>query len=118
MGALATDLIVMEGSRIWSRPIPIGGNRFTEALVSAFKISFDKGERLKRNAAASKHARQIFQAMRPVLADLVSEIQRSIGFYTSTHRETQLRASSEWVTRSSCPVFIVLQQNLQIEVSR
>ncbi|MFH1417131.1 MAG: type IV pilus assembly protein PilM [Planctomycetota bacterium] len=90
MGAIATDLIVMEGNRIWSRPVPIGGNRFTESLVSAFKISFAKAERLKRNAAASKHARQIFQAMRPVLADLVSEIQRSIGFYTSTHREAHI----------------------------
>ncbi|MFQ5502343.1 MAG: type IV pilus assembly protein PilM, partial [Phycisphaerae bacterium] len=90
MGALATDLIVVEGSRIWSRPIPIGGNKFTEALVSAFKVPFKKAERLKRNAAASKYARQIFQAMRPVFADLVSEVQRSIGFYTSTHRDANI----------------------------
>jgi len=119
MGALATDLIVMEGSRIWSRPIPIGGNRFTEALVSAFKISFDKGERLKRNAAASKHARQIFQAMRPVLADLVSEIQRSIGFYTSTHRETHIARVVGMGNAFKLPgLQKFLQQNLQIEVER
>ena len=57
MGAVATDLIIIDGDRIWSRPVPIGGNKFTEALVSAFKIAFKKAEKLKRNAVSSKHAR-------------------------------------------------------------
>lgn len=119
MGALATDLIVMEGNRIWARPIPIGGNRFTEALVSAFKISFGKAEKLKRTAAASKHARQIFQAMRPVLADLVNEIQRSIGYYTSTHREAHLSRVIGMGNAFKLPgLQKFLQQNLQIEVER
>lgn len=119
MGALATDLIVMEGNRIWSRPIPIGGNRFTEALVSAFKISFKKAEKLKRTAATSKYARQVFQAMRPVFADLVSEVQRSIGFYTSTHREAQIARVIGMGNAFKLPgLQKFLQQNLQIEVER
>ena len=48
----------------------------TEALVKAFKLSFSKAETLKRTAASSKYARQIFQAMRPIFADLVQELQR------------------------------------------
>lgn len=119
MGALATDLIVMEGNRIWSRPVPIGGNRFTEALVSAFKISFSKAEKLKKNAAASKHARQIFQAMRPVLADLVSEIQRSIGFYTSTHREADITKVLGMGNAFRLPgLQKFLSQNLQLDVDK
>ncbi|HVP10746.1 MAG TPA: type IV pilus assembly protein PilM [Phycisphaerae bacterium] len=119
MGALATDLIVMEGNRIWSRPVPIGGNRFTEALVSAFKISFGKAERLKKTAAASKHARQIFQAMRPVLQDLVSEIQRSIGYYTSTHRDAHIARALGMGNAFKLPgLQKFLQQNLQIEVEK
>jgi type IV pilus assembly protein PilM len=119
MGALATDLIVMEGNRIWSRPIPIGGNRFTESLVSAFKISFGKAERLKRTAAASKHARQIFQAMRPVLQDLVNEIQRSIGYYTSTHRDAHIVRAMGMGNAFKLPgLQKFLQQNLQIEVEK
>ena len=74
---------------MWTRTIQIGGNNFTEALVRAFKLSFPKAEQHKRTAASSKYARQIFQAMRPVFADLVQEIQRCIGFYTSLHRETR-----------------------------
>lgn len=119
MGALATDLIVMEGNRIWSRPIPIGGNRFTEALVSQFKISFKKAEKLKRTAAASKYARQVFQAMRPVFADLVSEVQRSVGYYTSTHREAQIIRVIGMGNAFKLPgLQKFLQQNLQIEVER
>ncbi len=119
MGALATDLIIMEGGRIWSRPVPIGGNRFSEALVSAFKIPFRKAERLKRGAASSKYARQIFQAMRPVFADLVSEIQRSIGFYTSTHRDADVNYIICMGNAFKLPgLQKFLQQNLQIKVEQ
>lgn len=91
VGSQHTDLIVVEPNSAWSRNIPLGGNSFTEALVKSFKLTFAKAENLKRTAATSKYARQIFQAMRPVFADLVAEIQRSIGFYSSTHREIELK---------------------------
>lgn len=90
VGAQNTDLIVVEPHSAWSRNIPLGGNNFTEALVKAFKLTFTKAETLKRTAATSKYARQVFQAMRPVFADLVAEIQRSIGFFSSTHRDIEL----------------------------
>ncbi len=90
VGTQKTDLIIVEPNSAWSRNIPLGGNNFTEALVKAFKLSFAKAESLKRTAATSKYARQIFQAMRPVFAELVAEVQRSLGFYSSTHREIEL----------------------------
>jgi type IV pilus assembly protein PilM len=89
VGADKTDLVVADSGRIWTRTIQIGGNNFTEALLRTFKLSFDKAEQHKRTAASSKYARQIFQAMRPVFADLVQEIQRSVGYYTQLHRETR-----------------------------
>jgi len=91
VGVDKTDLVVADGARIWTRTIQIGGSDFTEALVRAFKLPFNKAEKLKRSAATSKYARQIFQAMRPVFADLVQEIQRSIGYYTSLHRKTRFK---------------------------
>lgn len=92
VGAQNTDLIIVEPNSAWTRNIPLGGNAFTEALVKSFKLSFSKAETLKRTAASSKYARQIFQAMRPIFADLVAEIQRSLGFYSSTHREVELKS--------------------------
>jgi len=91
VGAAKTDLVVSDGPRIWTRTIQIGGNHFTEALAKAFKLSFAKAEKLKRSAATSKYARQIFQAMRPVFADLAQEIQRSVGYYMSMRREARFR---------------------------
>ncbi len=90
IGAENTDLIIATQDTFWTRTVPIGGNNFTEALVKSFKLSFSKAENLKRTADSSKYARQIFQAMRPIFADLVQELQRSIGFYSSTHRDTNV----------------------------
>lgn len=119
MGALGTDLIVMEGERIWSRQLRIGGNQFTKALVTAFKTTFRKAEKLKRTAATSKYARQVFQAMRPAFADLVSEIQRSIGSYTSTRRDAHVTRVVGMGNAFLLPgLQKFLQQNLQIQVDR
>lgn len=91
VGAENTDLVVATAHSLWTRTIPIGGNACTDALVKSFKLSFSKAESLKRTAETSKYRRQIFQAMRPVFADLVQELQRSIGFYSSTHRDAEFQ---------------------------
>src|SRR5205085_3757195 len=91
----------------------------TEALVKAFKLSHAKAENLKRTAASTKYARQIFQAMRPVFADLISEIQRSIGFYTATHRDSEIARILGVGNAFKLPgLQKFMQQNLQIEVDR
>jgi len=84
VGAENTTLVVCTKSGVWQRSIRIGGNAFTEAIAEAFKLRFQKAEKLKRTAPTSKYVRQIFTAMRPVFTDLGSEIQRSLGFYSSS----------------------------------
>jgi type IV pilus assembly protein PilM len=119
LGAENTDLIIADGETIWLRSIPIGGNNFTEVLVKSFKLPFNKAEDLKRNANTSKYARQIFQAMRPVFADLVAEIQRSIGFYSSVHRDSRIKkvvALGGAFRLAGLQKY--LQQNLQLEVEK
>jgi type IV pilus assembly protein PilM len=86
MGSESTDLVVCTPGGVWQRSVPIGGNAFTKAIASAFKLDFNKAEKLKRTAPVSKYAKQIFQAMRPVFSDLAAEIQRSLGFYSSSHK--------------------------------
>lgn len=90
IGTTSSDLIVAEAGRLWIRTFPIGGHNFTEALVTAFNTSYMKAERLKAEAESSPHARHILQAMRPVFADLAADVQRSISYYTSTHRDAKL----------------------------
>ncbi|HSU66752.1 MAG TPA: type IV pilus assembly protein PilM, partial [Tepidisphaeraceae bacterium] len=119
LGAENTDLIIAEGETIWLRSIPVGGNKFTEALANQFKLKFPKAEELKRNAATSKYGRQILQAMKPVFNELVSEIQRSIGFYASVHRDSRIsRVLALGGTFRLPGLQKYVQQNLQIEVQR
>ena len=119
IGAQNTDLIVADGDSLWTRNIPIGGNNFTEALLKTFKLSFRKAENLKRNAGSHKYARQIFQAMRPVFADLVAEIQRSIGFFTSSRRGVKFDKLIAMGSAFKLPGLVkFVQQNLGMEVTR
>lgn len=118
-GAENTDLIITHGESVWLRTISIGGNNFTEALTKSFKLNFPKAEDLKRNAASSKYQRQIFQAMRPVFADFVSEIQRSLGFYGTVHRDAKIERVIALGSTFRLPTLQkYLQQNLQIDVKR
>ncbi len=118
-GSENTDLIIAEGQSVWLRTLPIGGNNFTEALAKSFKLSFAKAEELKRNAATSKYAKQIFQAMRPVFADLVAETQRSIGFYASVHRDARISKIVALGSTFQLPgLQKYLQQNLQLPVEK
>jgi type IV pilus assembly protein PilM len=90
IGAENTDLAVCTKSTVWQRCIPMGGNAFTRAIADAFKLNFERAEKLKRTAPMSKYARQIFQAMRPVFTDLASEVQRSLSFYKNSNPNTKL----------------------------
>lgn len=117
IGAENTDLIIGTPHSLWTRTIPIGGNRFTDALVTSFKLSFAKAESLKKSAEQSKYRRQIFQAMRPVFADLVQELQRSIGFYSSTHRDAEIDRVVALGNAFQLPgLQKYLQQNLSLDV--
>lgn len=119
VGADKTHLVVADGNRIWTRTIQIGGNNFTEALVKSFKLSFAKAEKLKRTAASSKYARQIFQVMRPVFADLVQEIQRSIGYYTQLNRDSRFKKMIGMGNGFRLPgMQKYLEQNLNMPVTR
>jgi type IV pilus assembly protein PilM len=88
MGSADTNLVICTKLSVWQRCIPLGGNNFTKAIAEAFKLDFAKAEKLKRGAPVSKYARQIFHAMKPVFSDLAAEIQRSLGYYSGSHRGT------------------------------
>jgi type IV pilus assembly protein PilM len=91
IGTEASNLIITDGGKIiWQRPIPLGGNNFTRALTKELKLTFAKAEHLKRNAAKSPELPQILKALKPVLQDFVGEVQRSLGYFTNTHRDAHV----------------------------
>ncbi len=119
MGCDNTTLMVSNGKKIWVRNVPIGGNHFTRALTKEMKLSFAKAELLKCNATKSEDPRAVFQALRPVFNDFVSEIQRSIGFFSSVNRQAKIGkvvGLGNGFKLAGLQKF--LQQNLQYDVER
>ncbi len=89
MGGDNTDLIVIDGNKFWVRNLPITGNDITKALQKAFNIPFEEAEKLKLHAGQSQQAQKIFNAVQPVLRDLVNEINRSMGYYKSISKTSK-----------------------------
>ncbi|QEL16895.1 type IV pilus assembly protein PilM [Limnoglobus roseus] len=91
VGTDNSNLIITDaGKIIWQRPLSLGGNHFTRALSKEMKLTFAKAEHLKRNAAKSPDLAQILKSLRPVLTDFVGEVQRSLGYFTNTHRDAHV----------------------------
>jgi type IV pilus assembly protein PilM len=91
IGTDTSDLVVTNGYRVWQRNIPLGGNHFTKQLTKELKLTFAKAEHLKRNVRNAEDARSVVQAMRPIFNDLVTESQRSIGFFLNNDRKAKIK---------------------------
>ncbi len=119
IGVDNTDLIITDGIRIWQRNLPIGGNHFTRSLTKELKLTFAKAEHLKRNATKAPDPRAIFTAMRGVFNDFASEVNRSIGFYSSINRTAKIRKVIGLGNGFKLPgLQKFLQQNLNQEVEK
>ena len=90
LGTDTTDLVVTNGYRVWQRSVPIGGSHFTKVLSKELKLTFAKAEHLKRNATKAEDPKAVYKAMRPVFSDLLTEIQRSIGYFESLDRHARI----------------------------
>ncbi len=90
LGTDTSDLVITNGYRVWQRSIPLGGSHFTKQLTKEMKLTFAKAEHLKRNVRQSKDPKRVFQAMRTVFNDLVTEVQRSVGYFQSIDRDVRI----------------------------
>lgn len=90
LGTDTTDLVVTNGYRVWQRSIPLGGNHFTKVLTKELKLTFAKAEHLKRNASQAPDPKAVFSAMKQVFSDLLTEVQRSIGYFSGIDRRAKI----------------------------
>ncbi|MCA9185653.1 MAG: pilus assembly protein PilM [Planctomycetales bacterium] len=119
MGTETSDLVVTDGYRVWQRSIPLGGNHFTKQLTKELKLTFAKAEQTKRNALEAEDARSLFQAMRPVFNDLVTEVQRSIGFFKSLDRKATIQSVVVTGNAVKLPGLAnYLEKNLELPVTK
>lgn len=90
LGTETTDLVITNGFRVWQRSLPLGGSHFTKALTKELRLTFAKAEHLKRNATQAEDPKAVFTAMRPVFNELLTEVQRSIQFFTNIDRTAKI----------------------------
>ncbi len=105
IGARATNLIFIEGDKLFIRTLPVGGSSISAALQKRFEgRSFNEAEEYKRteafipppgNYAGAKDAdaAEAGKVARTVMTRVHNEITRSITFYrTNQHGSAPMRA--------------------------
>ena len=94
IGARASNLIFLEGRRVFSRSIPVAGNTITQELMKEFDVSFSEARNLQLEHAfvafggvyagpESEVADRVSKIVRGVVTRLHAEVNRSINFYRS-----------------------------------
>jgi type IV pilus assembly protein PilM len=86
VGAESTDLVVSHARGFWPRSIPVGGNHFTRCLLRELQLTQEQAERLKRQPHRAPRVSQLYRLWQPILDSLSTEVQRSLGYFTSQNR--------------------------------
>ena len=60
IGAENTDLVVIDGEKLWLRALPSAGNDITKALQKRFNIPYAEAEKLKLKSGKTKQSKKIF----------------------------------------------------------
>ena len=77
--------IVSRGTSLFTRDIPIGGNRYTESLQRELGLPFEEAEEVKKGGRGKSGNQAAVQGViDSVNAEVASEIARTIDYYKST----------------------------------
>lgn len=92
IGAKSSNLIFIEGDKIFSRSIPVAGFAITQEIMKEFEVSFSEAEQLKLAhgfvafggvyaGPDSEDADRVSKIVRNVVTRLHAEVNRSINFF-------------------------------------
>ena len=81
--------IISKGTSLFTRDIPIGGNRYTESIQRELGLSYEDAEALKKGGKTSgnNQAAAAQSVIESVNAEVASEIARTIDYFKSTVTE-------------------------------
>lgn len=74
--------IVKGGTSLFTRDIPLGGNRYTEAVQREMGLSYEEAEEAKKGERETRDA--LASVLDSVNAEVASEIARTIDYFKST----------------------------------
>ena len=94
IGARSTNILLVEGKKIFCRVVPLGGASVTQAIATDLQESYEGAEVLKKakgfvhpggsyEEPAEEQVARISKLARGVMTRLHTEVERSITFYRS-----------------------------------
>ena len=94
IGARSTNLVFVEGSKIFTRSITVAGNAITNEIARSLAVSPAEAEKIKKDigfvalggtyaVVDDETADKVSKVIRNVITRLHSEVNRSINFYRS-----------------------------------
>jgi type IV pilus assembly protein PilM len=84
--------IVRGGTSLFTRDIPIGGNRYTEAIQREVGMSYDEAEETKKGArSAGSNQAAVTTVVDSVNAEVASEIARTVDYFKSTMADADIQ---------------------------
>lgn len=89
LGATRTSFIMFSGYSLrFTSSIPVSSQRFTEAISKDLKVDLIEAEKLKIKYGLERKKEKIFEAIAPLLKDLVEQIKTCLVYYhTHVHHE-------------------------------
>ncbi len=129
IGGRGSNLIILDGNRVFVRAIPIGGQTITQQIAKEFSIAQEDAEEMKRKHgfvalggayedSDSEVAATISKIARNVMTRLHGEINRSINAWRSMHGGN--RPEALFISGGSSIIPYVphfLNEKLHLEVS-
>lgn len=85
MGAISTEIAIVENGIVsHTRSLPAAGYAFTRAISQNLGLDIDQAEQFKRRFGLSqdKLEGQVYKTIKPILNNIVDEIERSVAFYS------------------------------------
>jgi len=84
--------IVRGGISLFTRDIPIGGNRYTEAIQREMGMSYEEAEETKKGMrSAGSNQDALNTVVNSVNAEVASEIARTIDYFRSTMTDVEVQ---------------------------
>lgn len=92
MGASVMNVNILKGgTSVFTRDIPIGGNRYTEAIQRELGMSYDEAEAAKKGKHhAVTGSGSVSSVIDGVNAEVASEIARTVDYFRTTGSEGEI----------------------------
>ena len=83
--------IIRAGSSLFTRDIPLGGNRYTEAIQREIGLSFEEAEESKKkDRAGDSGGVEVGNVIDSVNAEVASEIARTVDYFKNSTTNSEL----------------------------